>query len=127
VAQSAAIALAELRAEWNIRWLQRSPAALGRRAVWEETPNAGSGQRRGLPSTGTAEGRSCQVAEFQCDRIKPSKRRSTRVWPHNANGKHHRAKVSAAFVIEAAALSFAGAGNLPGLLRALRISDTAWL
>ena len=55
------------------------------------------------------------------------KRRSTREWPHNAYGKHHRAKVSAAFVIEAAALSFAGAGNLPGLLRALRISDTAWL
>jgi hypothetical protein len=47
------------------------------------------------------------------------KRRSTREWPHNANRKHHRAKVSAAFVIEAAALSFAGAGNLPGLLRAL--------
>ena len=39
------------------------------------------------------------------------KRRSTREWPHNANRKHHRAKVSAAFVIEAAALSFAGAGN----------------
>ena len=55
------------------------------------------------------------------------KRRSTREWPHNANRKHHRAKVSAALVIEAAALSFAGAGNLPGLLRALRISDTAWL
>src|SRR6266496_1727704 len=55
------------------------------------------------------------------------KRRSTRERPHNAYGKHHRAKVSAAFVIEAAALSFAGAGNLPGLLRALRISDTAWL
>jgi len=55
------------------------------------------------------------------------KRRSTREWPHNAYGKHHRAKVSAAFVIEAAALSFAGAGNLPGLLRALRISDTAWV
>ena len=47
------------------------------------------------------------------------KRRNTREWPHNANRKHHRAKVSAAFVIEAAALPFAGAGNLPGLLRAL--------
>jgi hypothetical protein len=35
--------------------------------------------------------------------------------------------VSAAFVIEAAALSFAGAGNLPGLLRALKISDAARL
>jgi hypothetical protein len=55
------------------------------------------------------------------------KRRSTREWPHNENGKHHQAKVSAAFVIEAAALSFAGAGNLPGLLRALLISDAAWL
>ena len=52
--------------------LKRSPAALGRRAVWEETPNAGSGQRHGPPSTGTGEGGCCQVAEFQCYRIKPS-------------------------------------------------------
>jgi hypothetical protein len=55
------------------------------------------------------------------------KRRSTRELRHNVNGKHHRAKVSAAFVIEAAALSFAGAGNLSGLLRALLIGDPAWL
>jgi hypothetical protein len=55
------------------------------------------------------------------------KRRSTRELPHNVNGKHHRAKVSAAFAIEAAALSLAGVGNPPGLLRALRISVAAWL
>jgi hypothetical protein len=73
------------------------------------------------------EGRSCQVAEFQCDRIKPSNAEGSREPPHNVNGKHHRAKVPAAFVIEAAVLSLAGAGNLPGLLRALLISDAAWL
>jgi hypothetical protein len=55
------------------------------------------------------------------------KHRSTRESPHSENGKHHRAKVSAAFVIEAAALSFAGAGNSPCLLRALRIGVAAWL
>jgi len=54
------------------------------------------------------------------------KRRSTREWPHNAYGKHHRAKVSAAFVIEAAAYP-SQRWQLAGLLRALRISDTAWL
>src|SRR5216684_2815102 len=45
----------------------RPPGSLGGNA-----PNAGSGQRRGPPSTGTGEGGSCQVAEFQCYRIKPS-------------------------------------------------------
>ena len=45
----------------------RPPGSLGGNA-----PNAGSGQRHGPPSTGTGEGGSCQVAEFQCYRIKPA-------------------------------------------------------
>jgi hypothetical protein len=100
---SCAVKLSEMPAARR----QRSPAAQGRRAVWEETPNAGTGRRGGPLSICTADGRLWRVAEFQS-----SKRRIFREWPRNDNGKRHRAKVSSALMKEAATVFSVDVGNL---------------
>ena len=91
---------------------KKSPAARGRRAVREETPNAGTGRRRSPPSTSTVAGRSGHVAEFQISRKSIFQHRSDRERPHNESGTHHRSKASAASRIEPHSIP-GDVGNLP--------------
>jgi len=74
-----------------------APAAHGRRAVWEETPNAGGGRRHDSPST--ARGKGLLLAGrriFQTPKPSPIAAQRER--------QTYRARASAAFMTEAAAL-----------------------